>query len=173
MQRLFKLTSDGTPEAEEESPFRDPSQLFFQGDYTRRSILASYWIVIILALPLWWHTTSIERLSLPSSRVYAQAEKDLRFPVKIQFDTQFSMKNGPSFAIQLQELLDERIFRGPQKWRGIDIHVSGDRHAGGSISITKGYFLIDWTFFEKTTSMAQAPTSSPLPVGKYQCKTVV
>ncbi|KAF7426157.1 GPI transamidase component [Pleurotus ostreatus] len=65
-------------------PLREPSTIFFQSDNVRRTIIASYWIIIILALPLWWKTTSIERLSLPSSRVRNQASKALRLPVHIQ-----------------------------------------------------------------------------------------
>ncbi|KIK51930.1 hypothetical protein GYMLUDRAFT_979740 [Collybiopsis luxurians FD-317 M1] len=72
------------------SRFRDPSSIFFQNDSVRRSIIASYWIIIILALPLWWKTTSIERLPLPTSQVYAQAEKRLRIPLHVCFDSKFS-----------------------------------------------------------------------------------
>lgn len=49
----------------------DLSKLFFQSSTTRRRIIASYWVVIILAIPIWWRITSIDRLSLPESRVSA------------------------------------------------------------------------------------------------------
>jgi hypothetical protein len=35
----------------------------------RRRILASYWLVVLLAIPLWWWATSIERLSLPENSI--------------------------------------------------------------------------------------------------------
>lgn len=44
-------------------------QLHHQSETTRRSIIAAYWIVVVLCLPLWWHLTSIERLSLPKTRI--------------------------------------------------------------------------------------------------------
>ena len=44
-------------------------QLSFQSTTTRRGILISYWVVILAALPLWWYTTAIERLSLPRGKV--------------------------------------------------------------------------------------------------------
>jgi hypothetical protein len=44
-------------------------QLHHQGDTTRRSIIAAYWIVVALCLPMWWNLTSIERLSLPKTRI--------------------------------------------------------------------------------------------------------
>ncbi|KAJ3744970.1 phosphatidylinositol-glycan biosynthesis class S protein-domain-containing protein [Lentinula detonsa] len=73
-----------------ESRFRDPSSLFFQFDTIRRYIIASYWVLITLALPLWWTTTSIERLPLPTSEVYAQAQKKLEIPLAICVDSAFS-----------------------------------------------------------------------------------
>ncbi|KAI0346662.1 hypothetical protein BDW22DRAFT_1352823 [Trametopsis cervina] len=61
----------------------DPSTLFFESPLTRRRIIASYWIVFLLAIPIWWKITSIDRLSLPESRVSALDSHDLRFPVRI------------------------------------------------------------------------------------------
>jgi hypothetical protein len=45
-------------------PDYEVPQTTFQSNGTRRSIIASYWAVILLTLPLWWYTTSIERLPL-------------------------------------------------------------------------------------------------------------
>lgn len=47
----------------------DPSKLTFETVPNRRRIIASYWLIVLLAIPLWWKTTSIDRLSLPESRV--------------------------------------------------------------------------------------------------------
>ncbi|KAJ8473648.1 hypothetical protein ONZ51_g7739 [Trametes cubensis] len=66
-----------------EPPPKDPAQLCFESVKTRRLIIASYWIVVLLAVPLWWKATSIERLSLPTSRVYAQRGRELNFPVEV------------------------------------------------------------------------------------------
>lgn len=88
----------------------DPSKIVFQTNHIRRYILASYWVVIFLALPLWWYTTSIERLSLPSSRVYAQSEKELRFPITVLLE---NFRNDQN----LQGLLHER------SWKALDITV--------------------------------------------------
>lgn len=41
----------------------------FQSTETHRRILFSYWLVVLLAVPLWWITTSITRLPLPKTRV--------------------------------------------------------------------------------------------------------
>ena len=62
------------PEAQ---PPVDLSKLFFQSTTTRRRIIASYWVVIILAIPIWWRITSIDRLSLPVSRVSALDKQDV------------------------------------------------------------------------------------------------
>ncbi|KAK7044600.1 GPI transamidase component PIG-S [Favolaschia claudopus] len=94
---------------------RDPSRLFYQSDYIRRLIIASYWLFIIAAIPLWWHITSIERLSLPTARVHAQAANHLRFPVQIQLEN----VQDPSISTSLQKLLDDRI----HKSQGLDVQV--------------------------------------------------
>ena len=51
------------------APPIDPSKLPFESVGTRRRIIASYWLVVLLSIPLWWKATSIERLSLPGHRV--------------------------------------------------------------------------------------------------------
>ncbi|KAF7318895.1 hypothetical protein HMN09_00225300 [Mycena chlorophos] len=93
---------------------RDPSTLFFQSEAIRRLIISSYWVVLIAALPLWWHTTSIERLSLPTSRVNAQADRQLRLPISIGLE-------DASLVGPLQRELDSR----GQRWKGLDVTVAG------------------------------------------------
>ncbi|GAA6059298.1 hypothetical protein JCM10212_006691 [Sporobolomyces blumeae] len=36
---------------------------------TRRWILASFWAVVLVGVPFWWHTTSLERRPLPVHRI--------------------------------------------------------------------------------------------------------
>lgn len=96
-------------------PLREPSTIFFQFDNVRRTIIASYWIIIILALPLWWKTTSIERLSLPSSRVRNQASKELRLPVQIQLPGSYL-----DATKRLQDQLAQRLSR-----QGVDAVFTG------------------------------------------------
>ncbi|KAH9899174.1 phosphatidylinositol-glycan biosynthesis class S protein-domain-containing protein [Cubamyces lactineus] len=85
----------------EHSP-KDPAQLCFESVRTRRLIIASYWIVVLLAVPLWWKTTSIERLSLPTSRVYAQRGRELNFPVEVGVESA-----DASIARQLQGAIQQ------------------------------------------------------------------
>jgi len=103
-----------------DAPLRDPSTLFFQSDHVRRAILAAYWAVILLALPLWWYTTSIERLSLPTARVAAQAQIHLRIPVRLFVD---AGPESPSLASSLRTVLDSRITDSPQHWKPLDVRV--------------------------------------------------
>ncbi len=55
----------------------NPSTLAFESVSTRRRIIASYWLIVILSIPLWWKTTSIDRLALPSSRVRSLEGKEV------------------------------------------------------------------------------------------------
>jgi len=104
---------------------RDPSTLFFQYDKIRRSIIASYWLIIFLALPLWWNTTSIERLPLPSPNVYAQQERELRFPIKVALDPAFG-NIAPSVESELRNVV-QQARQGP----ALDISVGVGNEAGG------------------------------------------
>ncbi|OAX39231.1 hypothetical protein K503DRAFT_792056 [Rhizopogon vinicolor AM-OR11-026] len=49
------------------SGLKDPRKISFERNWVRRAVLASYWVVIVLAFPFWWHLTSIERLALPTT----------------------------------------------------------------------------------------------------------
>ncbi|KAF9815498.1 hypothetical protein IEO21_04595 [Rhodonia placenta] len=80
----------------------DPAILHTESKKTRRLIIASYWIVILLAVPLWWSTTSIERQSLPTANVLAQQERELVFPVRVHLDT--SRYGGVENTILVQEV---------------------------------------------------------------------
>ena len=74
-----KLEPQNTTQTEgQENAPKDPSKLTFESAFTRRRILAAYWLVILLAIPLWWRYTSISRLSLPESRIQSLAAKQVR-----------------------------------------------------------------------------------------------
>ncbi|KAF7325859.1 GPI transamidase component PIG-S [Mycena kentingensis (nom. inval.)] len=90
---------------------KDPSTLFYQSLYNRRLIIAAYWLVLVAALPIWWHTTSIQRLSLPTTRVNAQAANSLRFPIRISIQ-------DPSLVDSLQNHLRARVAKD-----GLDVTV--------------------------------------------------
>jgi len=108
-------------------PPRDPSKFTFQAANTRRSIIAAYWVIIILAAPLWWSTTSIQRLPLPSDRIFSQAKRGLRLPVHIQLEDDGSrseITSSPSFAAEVQSILDNRARDAPRRWEGVDVTIS-------------------------------------------------
>ncbi|KAL6306302.1 phosphatidylinositol-glycan biosynthesis class S protein-domain-containing protein [Sparassis latifolia] len=111
-----------------------PSQLVFQSVFTRRCIIASYWLVVLLALPLWWTTTSIDRLSLPASRVVAQQSRELVFPVDVQLDLSAFDKNVNSTALEqgVQQLLRELDV---QQSGGLCIHINPEKHSDGAYQV--------------------------------------
>ncbi|KZT07098.1 uncharacterized protein LAESUDRAFT_713904 [Laetiporus sulphureus 93-53] len=84
----------------------DPAQLAFESGRTRRLIIASYWITILLALPLWWTTTSIERKSLPAARVFAQQHRELIFPIHVHLNSSDSSIHTATLAQEVQNYLD-------------------------------------------------------------------
>ncbi|KDR80088.1 hypothetical protein GALMADRAFT_136636 [Galerina marginata CBS 339.88] len=110
---------DGETEASRlPSSLRDPKKLFYQNDGLRRSIIFAYWVVFILALPVWWYTTSIERLSLPSSRVRQLAQNHLELPIRVCVDTPDVL-----FIESVRTELARRESKDPQRWRGVALDV--------------------------------------------------
>ncbi|KAJ7064913.1 phosphatidylinositol-glycan biosynthesis class S protein-domain-containing protein [Mycena amicta] len=138
-----------------ETTLRDPARLFYQSEFNRRLIIASYWVVLIAALPIWWHTTSIERLSLPSSRVNAQANKELHLPIQIALE-------DASLVGSLQRQLDARIQRSPAVWKGLDVSVHGALENEASYTITHDDSVI--TAHERRLTFPLRPGTLPLLV---------
>lgn len=94
---------------------RNPSSLFYQKDAVRRSIIKSYWVVIVLALPLWWYTTSIERLALPTGRIDKFVDKHLELPVTIC---------APSTRVSdLHREIVARRALDQKRWAGLAVEV--------------------------------------------------
>lgn len=101
----------------------DGEQTFFQSRKVRWSILAAYWAVILSALPLWWTTTSIQRLSLPTSRVKDLSRRDLRFPVDIILDSSTGV-DTKTLSIKLRALVNARL--SPDVRARLDLRVHPD-----------------------------------------------
>ena len=101
----------------------DDERISFQTRKVRWSILAAYWAIILLAVPLWWATTSIQRLSLPTSRVADLAQKDLRFPVDIVLDSSSGV-DTKALSTKLQSLINARLSPDIRAW--LDVHVHPD-----------------------------------------------
>ncbi|KIM86728.1 hypothetical protein PILCRDRAFT_815979 [Piloderma croceum F 1598] len=121
------------------SSLKDPSKICFESTQTRRLVLGSYWAVVLLALPLWWYTTSIERLSLPSSRVLGLFERDLRFQLHLQLNTE-GYKDAAVVARDWQGILDQRTALGG-RWEGLDVYVHPKKH--GDFSDVFGTYTVN------------------------------
>lgn len=113
------------------STLREPSSLFYQKDTLRRSIILAYWVVIILALPLWWSTTSIKRLSLPSARLVQQTQRRLQLPITI------CLESNDSFVEQVRQALHNLAFEEPLRWKGISVDVVSQATCSKRLSATK------------------------------------
>ena len=94
---------------------KDPQTLVFQRPAIRRLILASYWVVILLAVPFWWRLTSIERRPL---RVHSQLDRTPVFPVNVRLDAPTFQEKASFLANELNSLLADSTRR-----KGLEIHV--------------------------------------------------
>ncbi|KAF8884920.1 phosphatidylinositol-glycan biosynthesis class S protein-domain-containing protein [Gymnopilus junonius] len=96
---------------------RDPKKLFFQSNRLRRTIIFAYWALILLALPIWWYTTSIERLALPTRRVHQVEENRLELPIIICVDA------DQPFIDDAGKQLANRILQDSDRWKGVVVEV--------------------------------------------------
>ncbi|GJJ14981.1 hypothetical protein Clacol_009251 [Clathrus columnatus] len=94
----------------------------FQNVTIKRQILSAYSLIIILSLPLWWYTTSIQRLSLPVGQVKAVEGAEASPPNESSLDTR-------AFAQALQVSMDQDRSRYPASWEGIKIYLNDDKQA--------------------------------------------
>ena len=102
-----------------DSPLKDPSKIHYQANHVRRLIIASYWLVIVLALPLWWRTTSIERLGLPQGRIGSLGDKSLRFDIGLYAE------DG-----RVRDALERPAFKERLAGEGVDVRVAGEEKSG-------------------------------------------
>lgn len=96
-------------------PERKPSPSF-DSSTTRRAIIISYYALIIAGLPLWWKTTSITRLPLPTTRIYQAADKagHLVWPVTVK-TCGGDIGGLDSFV---------RDHRPSAEWEGLDVRIA-------------------------------------------------
>ncbi|KAL5499115.1 GPI17 [Sanghuangporus vaninii] len=97
----------------------------FQSDRTRRKILLSYWIVVLLAIPLWWSTTSIARLRLPEERVNNLHSRKLKFPLRATLEGDFS----ELVARDIEEALRRRVHESRLDGT-FSVDICSSRHKG-------------------------------------------
>jgi len=77
---------------------------------------------------LWWYTTSIQRLSLPTSQIYSHAQRRLKIPVDICVD-------NTNVVTDLQSSFDGKLMADPEHWGDLKILV----HGGGECPETSVY----------------------------------
>ncbi|KAH9973845.1 phosphatidylinositol-glycan biosynthesis class S protein-domain-containing protein [Lactifluus volemus] len=109
--------------SDDEHNLKDPSLLTFEGPYIRRCILASYLVLVILSLPLWWSTTSIERLSLPKSHIDSLAAKELRLPIAVTVDTANVGSMSDNLVEQLRTMFKLRKEKVPALFNHLEFSV--------------------------------------------------
>ncbi|KAH9478672.1 GPI transamidase component PIG-S [Psilocybe cubensis] len=101
------------------------------------SIVLAYCAVIILALPAWWYTTSIQRLSLPSSRVHQLAQSHLQLPISLCIET-----SDVELTNSVRKTLSTQISRELERWKGLLVNVEGKVACAGESDKSDVYTII-------------------------------
>ncbi|KAJ3484833.1 hypothetical protein NLI96_g5363 [Meripilus lineatus] len=113
----------------------DPSTLSFESLWSRRRIIASYWLVVLLAVPLWWKATSIDRLSLPENRVRGLSGKEISFPLRIHLDSSAVSHSVSEIADAVTKVLSDDLKEGGS---GLAVSVTSsdlEEHKGYSVKL--------------------------------------
>jgi hypothetical protein len=66
---LVELSMSSQPLPSSHNAVHDNTALSFQSPKIRQSIVAAFWSIVLVGLPIWWATTTIERLPLPRAQV--------------------------------------------------------------------------------------------------------
>jgi phosphatidylinositol glycan class S len=156
------------------------STLSFQQPGVRQVIFLSYWLVVFVALRLWWSTTSIERLSLPESRVQNQATRTVRrirpcwaqlahvlsqlhLPIDIKLEGDWSEHQRTEFSKEIQTLQANAGVSG----QSLGIRVS-------TAASTGAYQFVSSILVSDSTAVKTLHLLTSLPLGKailpHPCK---
>lgn len=85
----------------------DPSRLSFESPTIRRRIIAAYWITIVLAIPIWWKLTSIDRLSLPNVRVTDLSPKEWQPVLNLEWNSKLPHQQAKSLTEDVERIIGE------------------------------------------------------------------
>ncbi|KAF8524289.1 phosphatidylinositol-glycan biosynthesis class S protein-domain-containing protein [Hysterangium stoloniferum] len=111
-------------------------QVTFQSSTLKFRIILSYWIVILLGLPLWWFTTSIDRLALPVDRVLSiSATSELQFPLEVVVDAESAAEGTVK---RIQSAIEHDKHKSEAPWLGMNVQVhekAGSIHNTGQNAI--------------------------------------
>jgi len=98
----------------------DTAKLSFESVSIRRRILAAYWLVVALAIPLWWRATSIDRLSLPEAKVLDLGRREWQFPVRVELESRVSSHPVDIVKREVAQLISNDL----QESDGISVDLS-------------------------------------------------
>ncbi|KAH9962892.1 phosphatidylinositol-glycan biosynthesis class S protein-domain-containing protein [Russula dissimulans] len=101
---------------------REPSTLPFERSSTRIWVLSSYLVLVALALPVWWSTTSIQRLSLPTSNVESLGSRELHLPISVVVNA------ASPDARKLRTILESRKDKMSALYRRLEFFMSPSRN---------------------------------------------
>ncbi|CAE6446420.1 unnamed protein product [Rhizoctonia solani] len=135
------FTSTTPPQTPRLSP---PS---YPHDKGRFKIIIAYWAVLIVAAPVWWILTTVQRLPLPEVQVKEASSKYVRIPIDVNVDVTDGLCDATTLAAKLQIGWDKSHGVDPNEiWNVLDVrigalgsHRPNISHAVYNITIRYGY----------------------------------
>ncbi|CAE6510829.1 unnamed protein product [Rhizoctonia solani] len=127
------------------TPSQTPAS--YPHDKGRFKIIIAYWTVLIVAAPVWWVLTTVQRLPLPVAQVKEVGSKHIRIPIDVNVDVTDGLCDATTLAAKLQIAWDKTHGTEPSDiWSVLDVrmgalgsHRPDISHAVYNITVRYGY----------------------------------
>ncbi len=150
-----------------------PASTSFQSDWKRVNILKAFVAAILISLPIWWKTTSIERLTLPRSELRRWGEGDCAFPIhvglRLDLDKSFELQDPAATLQYIDEvglranvLLQVKADALPQSSVCLRYSViPGDAHRDAA-EVQRAVELARWQEQHQVPTDSEDPEAAPI-----------
>ncbi|CEL58268.1 GPI transamidase component PIG-S OS=Bos taurus GN=PIGS PE=2 SV=3 [Rhizoctonia solani AG-1 IB] len=116
-------------------------------DRGRFKIIIAYWLVLIIAGPVWWALTTVQRLPLPEVQVKEASSQSVRIPINVNVDVTDGLCDPTTLAAKLQIAWNKNhAMESHGIWNVLDVrigalgsHRSDTSHAVYNITLRYGY----------------------------------
>ncbi|CAE6405282.1 unnamed protein product [Rhizoctonia solani] len=147
-------------------------------DRGRFKIIIAYWLVLIVAGPVWWALTTVQRLPLPEVQVKEASSQSVRIPINVNVDVTDGLCDPTTLAAKLQITWNKNhAMESHGIWNVLDVrigalgsHRSDTSHAVYNITLSRSGCdeqLVDKVASSLRTLLAPPTQNTELRVAQY------